>query len=102
MTNNNRDYRYLTHQERDEWERVRQEEIVNPDSPIPIRNCLFSKYPRAARHFQSLFPNQYLDTIELEDIDRIQQQLNEFMELLNNSEVQERDILNYIDRKSVV
>ncbi|EGQ9740791.1 TPA: hypothetical protein ACN976_005161, partial [Vibrio campbellii] len=97
MTSNNRDYRFLTPEETDEWEKVKQEEIVNPGSRVKIRKNLFSKYPRAARHFQSLFPNQYLDTMDLKDTDNIQLLLKGFIDLLNKSDVRERDILNYIN-----
>ncbi|KJR25752.1 hypothetical protein UF06_16010 [Vibrio sp. S234-5] len=37
MTSNNRDYRFLTPEETDEWEKVKQEEIVNPGSRVKIQ-----------------------------------------------------------------
>jgi len=34
---------------------------------IAITESRFHEYPKAARHFTSLFPNNYLDIVELKD-----------------------------------
>lgn len=100
MNSNRRDYRVLTTLENDEWERIKQEEIVHRLSTLNIRKNLFSKYPKAARHFMHLFPNHYLDIIELQDTEYLQKKISEFSELLNKPETLERDILNYINHSS--
>ena len=58
-----RDYSKLTNSEEAEWEAVRQKEVVNKLGSLEIRKNLFQNYPKAARHFVHLFPNNYLDII---------------------------------------
>lgn len=54
------------------------------------------KYPKAVRMYKTLFPNNFLDFIELRDEDRLLSANNEFLAILNNEETNERAILNFI------
>ncbi|WP_335918052.1 Shedu anti-phage system protein SduA domain-containing protein [Shewanella algae] len=99
MNSNNRDYRILTPVEKEEWEQLKSKELVNTNSTVEIRKSLFHDYPQAVRHHLSLFPNQYLDTMELKDTQKFNLCLKEFTELLNKPNIRERDILNYINGK---
>lgn len=61
-----------------------------------FRKNLFRKYPRAARHNQQLFPNNYLDVVELKDADKLRQKLGKFRSLLGMRKCTERDVLRFI------
>ncbi len=55
-----------------------------------------SKYPKAARMCRTLFPNNFLDFIEIRDGDKIKDSNEKFLALLDGTTTTERDILNYI------
>jgi len=92
-----RDYRKLTAIENDEWERVKKEEVVGSIGTKELRKSLFSKYPKAARHYIKLFPNNYLDIVELKDVDSLHKTINDFTKLIQNKNTIERGILKYIN-----
>ena len=95
-----RDYMVLSEPEKKEWKKLQQEEIVDSLGTLEIRKSLFSKYPKGVRHFISMFPNHYLDTIELQDTESLDKKNNEFSNLLNKSSLSERAILNFINQNS--
>ena len=90
-----RDYKVLTDEESEAWEQVKKREIVYPSSSI--RRNLNSEYPKAARHYMSLFPNHFLDPIDLRDQRAIEMSLQGFKDALSKSSARERDILNLIN-----
>jgi hypothetical protein len=92
-----RDYSVLTPDEEFNWRSLQEQERVSKIGEIEIRRSLFRDYPKAARHFLSLFPNNYLDIVELQDEIHLNDQLGNFQKLLNSPEVNERDILNFIN-----
>lgn len=55
-----------------------------------------SKYPKAARMCRTLFPNNFLDFIDLKNTDNLRNLNEQFLALLENPVTTERDILNYI------
>ena len=95
-----RDYSKLIGEEYADWQSLREQEVVGKPGEFEIRRSLFHKYPKAARHYISLFPNQYLDIVELKDEPRLNQLLVEFRALLDAAGASERKILNFINRKS--
>ncbi len=97
-----RDYKTLTNEEYADWQSLREQEVVRQldNSSVEIRRSLFCKYPKAARHFTSLFPNNYLDIIELKDEVRLNKLVDKFLSLLNDSNVSERRLLNFINQES--
>lgn len=88
-----RDYFTLTDNERLEWEKVKLEE----------GNGLFKKnkyreYPKAARHYTSIFPNNFIDSIDLENIEYLTSVVNEFEEELEQANIGEQEILKFINK----
>ncbi|MFR9240274.1 MAG: hypothetical protein ACLVKE_06075 [Clostridium baratii] len=56
---------------------------------------MFRECPKAARYYEKLFSNNYLDIVELKDIGKLHLLNKEFCTVLN-SECNEREILNFI------
>jgi hypothetical protein len=94
-----RDFSELTTEEYTEWQLLREQEVVDKLGDLEIRRSRFRDYPKAARHFITLFPNQYLDIVELKNESLLRKTLNDFQLLLDNAETNERDILNFIKNK---
>ncbi|MDZ5608386.1 DUF4263 domain-containing protein, partial [Bacillus pseudomycoides] len=66
------DYCFLSESDRLEYEKVRESEKIYPLasgilSEISVNK--FHEYPKAARHNIYLFPNNYLDMVELQNHD---------------------------------
>lgn len=91
-----RDYCTLRPDEKQKWEELREMEVVGKIGDKKIIQSRFREYPKAARHFIQLFPNQYLDIVELADEERLYSQILAFTNLLNSEDVSERKILNFI------
>lgn len=88
-----RNYAILTEVEKEEWDNVKQKEIVYiGGKPSRIRHNLFRDYPKAARHYLSLFPNNYLD---LQD-SCLEDSINSCKKLLTDKNTNERTLLNFI------
>ncbi|MEK5063667.1 hypothetical protein [Cytobacillus sp. FSL R5-0596] len=53
-----RDYREITVEEKEQWEKVKKEDVWGKDlsGNILIKVNKWSEYPKAARHWLSLFP----------------------------------------------
>lgn len=91
-----RDYFTVTPSERAEEERLSQENtMIDSDGIVIIRNYYSSK-PKAIRHYESLFPNNYLDTVDLKDKQSIKKQYEELKALLNNKTISELDVKRFI------
>ena len=56
----------------------------------------FRDYSKAIRHNMSLFPNNYMDFVMLQDQMIIESQCDQFEELLNNTNITELDIKRFI------
>ncbi len=94
----NRDYTKLTADEEAKWQSLCQEELVKKFGTLEVRRSRFRDYPKAARHFIHLFPNNYLDIVELQDKERLKSQLDQFRQLIDSDDVTERRILNFINQ----
>lgn len=94
----NRDYTVLTNEELMEWEKVKLQENCSIGGKLKIRKNLFRQYPKAVRHYLSLFPNNYLDIEELQDEKKLYEFSNKYMELIDNDETNERMLLNFINQ----
>ncbi len=94
-----RDYTELTAEEFAEWNSIRESEIVRKSGNLLIRQSRFHDYPKAARHFDSLFPNNYLDPVDLKDKEKLLEKVALFNDALNSEEVTERIILNFISEQ---
>nr|BAJ06894.1 putative uncharacterized protein [uncultured bacterium] len=93
-----RDYSSLTPDEQSEWRSVKAKETVSKVGDLAITVNLFRDYPKAARHFTSLFPNNYLDIVELKDENRLHKYVKRFQQVLESPQVNERKILNFINK----
>jgi len=92
-----RDYTQpLTADEDAEWKSLRQKEDVGTLGKFTVRKSRFRDYPKAARHFIQLFPNNYLDVVELKDEARLRASLESFRKLVDSDAVTEREILNFV------
>ena len=94
-----RDYTSLTQGEEAEWQSLRSREVVGKIGNGEIRRSNYREYPKAARHFTSLFPNNFLDVVELQDELRLGSLFESFDKLLNSGALSERNILNFINKE---
>lgn len=94
-----RDYTTLTAEEEAEFRSVKEMEVIQKIGTSKIKESLFHKYPKAARHYISLFPNNYLDFFELKDYVGLNNQLDSFKQLLDSKDVKERSILDFINKQ---
>lgn len=92
----NRDYTKLTEDEVNKWEVLRQKEVVKSSGKLNFRKSMFRKYPKAVRHYLSLFPNNYLDIEDLKDEDMLKALISNFCDFLDNDNIIERDIAKFI------
>ncbi|WP_245154071.1 Shedu anti-phage system protein SduA domain-containing protein [Jeotgalibacillus proteolyticus] len=84
----------MTKEEILEWKRVKNSE---KDGILFGRINKFREYPKAARHYSTLFPNNYLDIQELKNEEYISKVSQKFLEKINEQNVNERQILNFIN-----
>lgn len=95
----NCDYKNISEEDLLEYERIRESKCIFPgDKGIRSRGRKnqFPNYPKSVRHYNSLFPNNYLDILELKKEDEIHLMIEAFEELLNSSP-NEQKILSFIN-----
>ena len=91
-----RDYlKGLNDKEKIEYKQILQQETEG--RTFGHKN-LFYKYPSAARNWMSLFPNNYLDIIDLKNRDKLSVKNTEFKNLIETDTTRERDVLNFINQ----
>lgn len=91
-----RDYSVLTSEEVAEWETLKEQEKSIPLGGNWIVKSLNGSYPKAVRHFMSLFPNNHLDTVDLRDGETLAKLSSAFLNELNKPHVNEADVLKFI------
>lgn len=82
-----------------EYEKIKESEKVFPTAKGikgRIRKNKFHMYPKSVRHYKSLFPNNYLDILELQQESTIFKIRDDLEELLNSSP-NEQQVLNFIN-----
>lgn len=96
-----RDYCELTKEEEEEYNKIKEKEIIKKIGKrgLAFKKNLFHEYPKAARHYEHLFPNYYLDILELKDIETLNRKSEDFNKLLSTEECKEQDILKFIKEK---
>lgn len=87
----NRDYQRLYESEIQERDRINE----SNKQLLGSKNC-FRLYPKAVRHAESLFPNNYMDIVLLKEVDKLEKQCYDFEKLLNNSSTTELKIKKFI------
>lgn len=90
-----RDFRNLSDDENQEYQKIKAIG-VNRLNSIIITKPHFYDYPKAVRHYLSLFPNNYLDPADLLNSCYLAPIVTNFYNLINKNDAGERDILNFI------
>lgn len=91
-----RNYFELTKDEINDWEILKKKEVMKFTGKVTIKKSMFRKYPKAVRHYLSLFPNNYLDIVDLEKEDMLKNCILSFHDLLDNKDIIESDIAKFI------
>lgn len=91
-----RDFCILTPDEQEEWKAIKKKEIVSKSGDFEVRKSSFLDYPKAVRHYLSLFPNNYLDIMELGDAERLKGLVKGLSQILDSGETKESDIIRYL------
>lgn len=99
-----RDFKTVTQEEEILWDQLKEQEkvFVNGKLSNSIKKSLYTKYPVAVRHYLSLFPNNFIDSVELKnDSESLEIKLQNFKIFIDNSKTTEQQILNFIrDKKA--
>lgn len=90
-----RDYMEIYACEIQEKNKIEQEVNGEYKNKFAKINC-FRKYPKAIRHSESLFPNNYMDIMLLEEKDQLADECNKFEELLNDTTTTELRVKRFI------
>lgn len=95
------DYRSLNPEQIEIRNDFMKKEIVKiTQSGMEIKRSLFWEYPKFLRCHQSLFPNNYLDVVELKDKQKLLKIFNDLEFLIKSESTREREILNFINSSS--
>lgn len=87
-----RDYSELLEEEQKEKEKLEKEQ---KETPGIFKPQIYHLYPKAVRHYLSLFPNNFLDPMNLKDEDSLKEQCDSFSDLLDGKII-ESDIKHFI------
>ena len=96
-----RDFRILTDLELKQWEKAKlyMDKARKQKQGLSIKQFyrFHELMPNAAYHYESIFPNNFLNTKHLEDVDRLKKNQESFR-LLLDSGPSERELLNFITK----
>ncbi|QHS60843.1 Shedu anti-phage system protein SduA domain-containing protein [Chitinophaga agri] len=85
-----RSYFSITNEEKKEWTDLVAEEKLK-------KIGLYRSYPKAVRHYLSLFPGNLLDAVDLIDKEaELNKKIQDFKDFISQNTIGERDILNFI------
>lgn len=91
-----RDYTKITPEEEKEFS-LFNESITTIVGKYAIKRAC--RPPKTLLHYETLFPNNYLDIFELKDLEtELNFRLKEFRDLLDSEDVKESDILRFIKK----
>lgn len=91
-----RDYNILTIEEIEKWEKLKKEELFDPPRGNFKQRSLYRQYPKAVRHFTSLFPNNLLDVVDLKNEDELHMLVEKYLDEINKPAANERSIARFI------
>lgn len=96
---NDKDYTYLSEKDRKIWNEIKEKEVLDEEGKRRRygRVSRYREYPKAVRHYLSLFPNNFIDVVELKKEENLLNIINDFNELIDLEDTRERDILNFIN-----
>ncbi|MGD9643201.1 MAG: Shedu anti-phage system protein SduA domain-containing protein [Elusimicrobiales bacterium] len=90
-----RDYNQLLPDEMAEFHEFADDRWGKSGS-IYIKPNRFAQCSKAVRHYMQLFPNNYLDILELKDVDKLNPIVEKFQRLLEERNCSERDIIEFV------
>ncbi|UNL87489.1 Shedu anti-phage system protein SduA domain-containing protein [Priestia koreensis] len=93
------DYLQVSSEDLLEYEKIRDSELLHPTETGMLKRVRINKfheYPKSVRHNKHLFPNNYLDIVELKQHDKIRELAVDFEKLLDTNP-NEQTILNFIN-----
>lgn len=96
-----RDYTTITDAEKNEWKEVKKKEkVVLNDTSLELTTTLYHKYPKAVKHYLSLFPNQFIDPTDLRnDQERFINLISNFHNLISDPTTNEEQLIKFIKAK---
>lgn len=90
-----RDFRNLSDSENKEYQNIKVKDLKQVNNLL-INKPHFYDYPKAVRHYLSLFPNNYLDPADLSDNCNLDPIVTNFYNLISKNDTGERNILNFV------
>lgn len=91
-----RDYNNPTEEEFKERDAVIRRNTPYPKHPQIRNSASYREQPKAIRHFESLFPNNYLDIVDLKKEAELHLLNNKFQKVLQDKNITELDIKRVI------
>jgi hypothetical protein len=90
-----RDYTKITPEEQEEFSLFDKSITVEGLGELPIKRACIP--PKALRYYETLFPNNYLDVFELQELKaELDCRLEQFKNLLDFEDIKESDILQFV------
>lgn len=90
-----RDYTKITPEEQEEFSLFDKSITVGRFGEVPIKRACIP--PKALRYYETLFPNNYLDVFELQELKTgLDCRLEQFKVLLESEDIKESNILQFI------
>lgn len=90
-----KDYTKLTQKDIKLWESIKLKEEMKIDGKLIARKNLFREYPKAVRHYLTLFPNNYLDIEELKKEEELSNLVQLFKQKVEDKNSNERTLLEF-------
>ncbi len=91
-----RDYCNVTQDELETEKAIRAKYTFSRGNLVIYSTAMYRELPKAIRHFESLFPNNFLDIEELDNHKDLHNKNKGFLRLLNDTKTIETDIKMYI------
>ena len=91
-----RDYNVITEEEIIAKDRVIKEHTPNPDHPELKNSGYYRAQPKAIRHHESLFPNNFLDVEDLQDAANLKEWNQRYIDFISMPRINELDIKRFI------
>lgn len=91
-----RNYFSLTTEEQELIKKVRERNTTSLGEIKIYNSSMFREFPKASRHYESLFPNNYLDVIDLDDKSTLKAKNLDFKKVVEDDTSIESDIKSYI------
>lgn len=91
-----KDYTQLSIYEQGEFYQYTRNDRWGKSGTLYVKREEFVKCSKAVRHYMHLFPNNYLDSVELKEVDKLRPIAEKFERLLERKNCSERDILEFV------